>query len=235
MENDAAEYVLGTLPMAERLAFAQRCSVDPAARGAVASWERRLEGLAARLPPVVPPRTVWHEVEKAIGRRVEGGPDLRLVQGVARTADLVPQLRRSARRWRVATIVSGSLAAALAVVVGGRELYPRPPADSYVAAINPGGDKPAMLVRVDLQTQRITIMPVAAQAPAGKSLQLWYIGAGRPPRSMGLVAQAASSTPLPADVRADSATFAVSVEPQGGSKVSGPSGPVAYSGQLIKE
>ena len=53
--------------------------------------------------------------------------------------------------------------------------------------MNRGGDKPALLVSVDLATRRILVMPVAAEAPAGRSLELWYIGDDKAPKPMGLV------------------------------------------------
>ena len=78
--------------------------------------------------------------------------------------------------------------------------------------------------------------PVAAQAPAGHSLELWYIGGGHAPRSMGLVGDVAAHAAIPAGADADGgATFAVSVEPAGGSRTGSPTGAVLYSGQLVKE
>ncbi len=232
-DEDAAEYVLGTLPASDRIAFAARLDTDPAARDAVLAWERRLGDLSTPIAPVVPPQTVWAGIERALDESGGSVPRLRVVEGGA--PDLVPQLRRTLSRWRAATLAASGLAAALAVYVGVQELSPRSDAGSYVAAVSRGGDRPALLVRVDLQTHRITVVPVAAEAPAGKSLQLWYIGAGQQPRSMGLVDRAAKSAPLPDGVDAEAATFAVSIEPQGGSPGKGPTGPVAYSGQLIRE
>ncbi len=236
LEDDAAEYVLGTLPLAERTAFGARLDTDARAREAVSMWERRLGDLATPEPAIVPPQAVWTAIEHALQWNTGGAvPHLRLVPGSARGADVVSRLRRSAERWRTAAIALGAMAAALAVFVGIRELSPQADTVSYVAAVNRGGDGPALLVRVDLRTRRVVVTPVAAEAPAGKSLQLWYIGAGQAPRSMGLVDHAATSMPLPGGVDAGLASFAVSVEPQGGSKVDGPSGPVAYSGKLIRD
>ncbi len=235
LENDAAEYVLGTLPIAERTAFGARLETDAAARAAVSAWERRFSDLPVP-PSIAPPQSIWTAIEQALGWNTGAAvPHLRLVAGGARGTDVVARLRRSAGRWRIAALASGAVAAALAVFVGIRELAPPADLGSYVAAVNRGGDKPALLVRVDLRTRRVMITPVAAEAPAGKSLQLWYIGAGLAPRSMGLVDRSATSMPLPDGIDAGLASFAVSVEPQGGSKSDGPSGPVAYSGALIKD
>ena len=105
-----------------------------------------------------------------------------------------------------------------------------------MAAVNRGGDKPALIVTVDLKTRQVVVRPVAAQAPSGHSLELWYVAGGRAPRSMGLVSEAAAHAAIPEGADADgAASFAVSVEPPGGSRTGGPSGAVLYSGQLVKE
>ncbi|WP_174243210.1 anti-sigma factor, partial [Beijerinckia sp. L45] len=137
-------------------------------------------------------------------------------------------------------VAASSLAAALLVFVGVREFVPGAEQSTYVAAINPGGGKPAMLVQVDLKTKSVKVRCLTAAAPAGKSLELWYIGDGKPPRSMGVVKHEAVSLKIPTDARADyeaaeSGAFAVSVEPKGGSTTGAPTGPVVYSGQLVKE
>ena len=78
-------------------------------------------------------------------------------------------------------------------------------------------------------------MPVAAKAPSGRSLELWYIGDDKTPRAMGLVDKEPATMAMPADATPSGATLAVSVEPPGGSTTGGPTGPVVYSGQLIRE
>ena len=106
---------------------------------------------------------------------------------------------------------------------------------SYVAVVNRGGEQPALVIRVDLASGNVYVRPLAAEAPAGKSLELWYIGAGKAPKSMGVVGDDAIKMPLPAGLALEKASFAVTVEPKGGSPTGDPTGPVVYSGQLIKE
>jgi anti-sigma-K factor RskA len=48
---------------------------------------------------------------------------------------------------------------------------------------------------------------------------------------MGLVDRALEKIPLPAGASIEKANF----EPEGGSPTGGPTGPVVYSGQLLKE
>ena len=236
-DNDlqAAEYVLGTLDSAERAAFERQMRDDQAARRAVDGWEYRFAGLAGRLEPVTPSASVWERIELALGGAVERRPGFTVIDGGAPRVDGAG-LAASRRRWRAAALSFGALAAALAVFVIANLAQPSvAPGERYIAAVNRGGDQPALIVRVDLATRQILVMPVAAEAPAGRSLELWYIGDDKPPRPMGLVDKSPATMPIPAGAAGAGATFAISVEPPGGSTTGAPTGPVVYSGKLIKE
>ena len=233
LDSRAAEYVIGTLSGDERAAFSASLATDELARADVAAWERRLSPLQFVGAEVPPPANLWSQLERAIGVPV---PDrFRVIDGGASPSSAI---LRSRDRWRVSALAMAGIAAALVAFVIVREIsaFGPPDAATYVAAINRGGDKPALIVTVDLKTRQVVLRPVAAQAPAGHSLELWYIDRGRSPRSMGLVTDAATRAPIPAGAEADgAATFAVSLEPLGGSKTGSPTGAVLYSGQLVKE
>ena len=233
---EAAEYVLGTLDPAERSAFAQRLRGDTVARRDVDAWERRFAGLADQLDPVVPAAALWDRIERAIS----GTDDLRpsgfaVIDGGASRAR-GEGLAASRARWRAAALSLGALAAALAVfVVAGLSPSKVAPGARYIAAVTRGGAQPALIVRVDLATREILVMPVAAETPKGRSLELWYIGDDKPPRPMGLVDTSPATMAIPTGATGAGATFAISVEPPGGSTTGAPTGPVVYSGKLIKE
>lgn len=233
----AGEYVLGTLDARERETFAERIKRDDAARRAVIAWDARLAGLGGRVDAIAPPPDVWSRIERSLAGA--GGATMhpfKVIPGGGQGADTTA-IRRSRNRWRTGALLSGALAAALLVALAGqvwRGLLPASDGNTYVAAVNRGGDKPALIVRVDLKTGQVLVRPVSAAAPAGKSLELWYIGSDKTPRSMGLVDKDVSKLHLPG-AAANDATFAVSVEPTGGSKTGAPTGPVVYAGQLVKE
>ena len=221
LDMRAAEYVLGAQSAEERAAVRRDIERDGALRAAVARWEERLLPLAQSMPGVAPSPDLL--------ARIKAGLPLRAAN------DDVVILRADVRRWRTIATLAGGIAAMLAVFVGIRSWSDaQNPQGVYVAAVNRGGDAPALIVRVDLASGRVFVRPVAAETPAGKSLELWYIGAGAAPKSMGWVG-ARDTLALPAGASVDTANFAVTVEPAGGSPTGGPTGPVVYAGELVRE
>ena len=89
---------------------------------------------------------------------------------------------------------------------------------------------------VNLDRQELTVRPVAARTPPGKAYELWIIdprlGA---PRSLGVIGETTRAASLSAFDRAvvQDATYAVTVEPPGGSPTGKPSGPPVFVGKLI--
>jgi anti-sigma-K factor RskA len=217
----AGEYVLGTLADDERRAAEARLAADPDFRQAVARWEARLQPLAngAGELPVSPELRA------------------RLLAGVAadavsvETGGNVVALHRSLRRWRVATILAGAVAAALAAVVVTGQIQPAPQTE-FVAVLTAGGESPAFVATVDTAAGTISVRRVAAAPPPGKSYELWSIAPGSAPRSLGLVEAASISQPLPI-VPAGDVILAVTLEPAGGSPTGAPSGAPVFSGTLV--
>jgi anti-sigma-K factor RskA len=222
-DMQAAEYVLGALPADERRAFEALLAHDPAARQAVENWQRHLLPLNDVLNDVEPPEHVWQAIETALPISAATPPSLLL-------------LRRSRNRWRTGAIVMGALAAGFAAVSIDHLLKtPREAVGSYVAVVNRTGDQPALIIRVDLATRTVFVRSVATNVPEGHSLELWYIGNHLAPKSMGLVDKIDRTISLPEGASIEKANFAVTVEPPGGSPSGAPTGPIVYSGQLLKE
>ncbi len=79
---------------------------------------------------------------------------------------------------------------------------------------------------------------VSAEREAGKSYELWLVSdrfSG--PRSLGVIGDTDFTRAALAAYDQDtisSATYAVSVEPQGGSTTGAPTGPVVYAGKLVE-
>ncbi len=221
----AAEYVLGTMPASERLEFETELSGNPALRLRVQYWEVKLSPLAASVPDIEPPSDMLARVERAIDLGRQG--DVLNLQ----------QLQRSRNLWRSIAVAATALAAALAFFAFLPATFFGDRSD-YIAIVDRGGDLPALIVHVDLKKQVLAVQAVAAQTPDDRSLELWLIAGASPPTSAGLLEGTGSTKVLPSGFDRSNiinATFAVSVEPRGGSPTGKPTGPVIYSGKLIRE
>src|SRR4029079_5352551 len=109
----------------------------------------------------------------------------------------------------------------------------------YVAVLQKDAASPAFLLTIDLEKKLLMVRTVGADKQPGKNYELWLISNRFPgPRSLGVIANDEfSMQPRLAtyDVATiNSATYAVSIEPVGGSTTGAPTGPVVYSGRLIQ-
>jgi anti-sigma-K factor RskA len=148
-------------------------------------------------------------------------------------------LTRRVRRWRTATGLAGALAASLVIALAVREIDRPPSAGNLVAVLQKDAASPAFVLTVDLSAKSFTVRSVAPERQAEKSYELWLVSDKLPaPRSLGLVGQSEFDTRralagFDAAVIAN-ATYAVSVEPKGGSPTGQPTGAVVYAGKLIQ-
>jgi anti-sigma-K factor RskA len=222
----AAEYALGTLAAAERATLAARRLREPELDEAIRAWEGRLAPLGEATPEIEPPRDLLPGIEALI----RGAPP----DAPANPAVLT--LRRSLARWRAAAIAASVIAGALAIGFIAREITRQSVPREYVAILQKDAASPAIEVTVNLDKQELSVRPVEARAPPGKSFELWIIDAKLgAPRSLGVIGEASRAASLsgydPAVLQ--SATYAVTVEPPGGSPDGKPSGPPAFVGKLI--
>ena len=106
----------------------------------------------------------------------------------------------------------------------------------YVAILQKDPASPAFEVTVDLDRRELSVRPVAATPPPGKAYELWIIdnrlGA---PRSLGVIGDDRRGESLAGYDRAvvADATYAVTVEPPGGSPTGQPSGAPVFVGKLL--
>ena len=171
-------------------------------------------------------------------------------------------LSRRLRRWRAATMAMTALAACVVAVVVVRELNPdglpaqlrpkpkivqvtntveltAPAPAEFVAVLQKDAFSPAFLLTLDLEKKTVTVRAVGAERQAGKSYELWLVSDKYPaPRSLGLIGgeqftvrQALGGYDAGTVNRA---TYAVSLEPEGGSPTGVPTGPVLYTGKLVQ-
>jgi anti-sigma-K factor RskA len=228
----AAEYVLGTLSAHERAEVDRRLRREPELARAVAAWERRLDPLVDAIPPVPAPLQAYQAIKARIGGAESVQPPNR-----ARKAEIV-DLQRRLRWWRGSAIAAAAMAASLVAFVAVRETAPL--RDEKFVAVLEGDDRnPAFVAAVSTKDKSIMVLSVRSLAPApGHSHELWALSGDNPaPRSLGLLS-AKSRFPAekigaidPAGLR--QTTFAISVEPEGGSPTGQPTGPVVFTGKLV--
>jgi anti-sigma-K factor RskA len=107
----------------------------------------------------------------------------------------------------------------------------------FVAVLQPNAASPAFILTVDVATRTASVRRVSGGPPPGKSYELWLVSDRFPaPRSLGLVgandfAKPALASYDPAII--SGATYAVSLEPEGGSPNGQPT-QVLFAGKLIE-
>jgi hypothetical protein len=109
----------------------------------------------------------------------------------------------------------------------------------FVAVLQQDGNSPAFILTVDAATKNFTVRRVGATEEPGKSFELWLISDKLPqPRSLGVIGagdfteRPVLSSYDPATI--NDATFAVTVEPAGGSPTGSPTSAPIFSGKLIE-
>lgn len=173
-------------------------------------------------------------------------------------------LTRRAQRWRGVATAMGAIAAALIALIGVQVTRPdllpaglRPKADvqvvqapaptpqqlaaqsQYVALLQTDASSPAFILTVDAATKNFTVRRVGAEPQMGKSYELWIVSDKfQAPRSLGVIGgdefttRAALASYDPDTV--NQATYAVTIEPEGGSPTGSATGPIVFTGKLIE-
>jgi anti-sigma-K factor RskA len=173
------------------------------------------------------------------------------------------RLAARVQRWRsiatVATAIAAALVALLAVGAYQPDLLPdairpkprtqlvevktppapAPAAAQYVAVLQKDGGSPAFILTVDGATKNFTVRKVGAQPEPGKSYELWIVSDKlQRPRSLGVIgSNDFTARPVLSAYDPDvvnQATYAVTVEPEGGSPTGVATGPIVFTGKLVE-
>jgi anti-sigma-K factor RskA len=174
----------------------------------------------------------------------------------------VVRLSARARRWRNVATFTTAIAAALVAMIA-TQLYapdrlpeglrPKvrtqvvevkttivPPASGqFVALLQKDSASPAFILTVDGASKNFTVRRVGATPEPGKSYELWLVSDKLPgARSLGVIGGNDFTTrPALASYDADTvnkATYAVTLEPEGGSPTGVATGPIVFTGKLIE-
>ena len=226
----AQRYVLGVQRGMARRRFASLIRARPEVRRRVNYWERRLTPLAWSLPPIQPSELVWQRLCRHLG--------------------IGPASSQPARRdgWKSAAAMFALVA--MVTAVGWWRVASRPPEvvtetviehvpeDVAVALVSDAAGQPLWLARIAPDSAELLVRTVNdVEARPDNDYQLWALTDAGVPVSLGLLPQTGQRSVSLSDAAlaaiADSSTVAVSLEPQGGSPESTPTGPVLYTAALL--
>ncbi|QNK71211.1 anti-sigma factor domain-containing protein [Variovorax sp. PAMC26660] len=229
----AGEYVLGTLSAGARAAVEARMPNEPALREAVRAWEARLLPLTALAAPVDPSPSLWSRIE----RSVDGlGKASSKAKAKKAQASGVAGWWNNLQLWRGLAAGGFATAALLLAVVVTRDATP-PVTQYMVVLVAPQDKAPGWVIQTN-SARQLNLVPLGTMVvPPQKSLQFWTkADQWRGPVSLGLVKQG-QSLRIPIDKLPPlepNQLFELTLEPENGSPIDRPTGPILYIGRAVK-
>lgn len=224
IETLAGEYVLGTLSAGTRAAVEVRMASEPALRDAVRAWEARLLPLTVLAAPVDPSPALWPRIERSVGPVAPARPSA------------LSTWWNNLQLWRGLAGTGFAAAAVMAAVLVTRLGAPAAP-QYMVVLVAPQGTAPGWVVQAS-STRQLSLVPLGnTVVPAQKSLQFWTkADQWRGPVSLGLV-KPGQTLRIPIDqlppLEANQ-LFELTLEPENGSPIDRPTGPIQFIGRAVK-
>lgn len=202
-EGLAAEYVLGSLPLPERIEAERLMRGDADFAALVADWQARLSALDDSYVPVPPPADLLGRIEARLFPR--------------------PEPQAGPRRWLA--ILGGLAVAATALFLALAYLPVGGPEPVPVATLTGEGQPLVVAALYDADDGRLTLRRTAGPpAATGQDYEMWVIPEGAAPISVGVLRDDDLQVPL-ADLPAGT-TLAITLEQEGGSPTGQAQGPL---------
>lgn len=217
-DNDdflAAEFVLGVLDEPMRAQLARRMTADADFAQQVTHWQKAFSGIDVTTQDVTPAPDVWWAIQRDINQ-------------TPLAAVAPPRSRPTAWvGWALAAALAGVLV--FTYVTKPEQASPMQP----VAVLNGARPGEQFVVSVNKSASMIQVSALNVTLPQNKNLQLWLIKGSHPPRSLGLITRTTGNAfTLGTESLDNQSVLAISLEPVGGSKRAGPSGPVIFQGKI---
>lgn len=221
LDGLAGEYVLGCLPLAKRREVEAALPRDAELRASVAQWEARLLPLTRLAEPVEPSPQLWGRIAASVAA------------AAARPARAGWWDRLGL--WRSLAAAGFAAAAAMAVIT---VQQPGALAPRYMVVLAAPDNMAPGWVLQSQDSGKLRLVPLRnTPVPAARSLQLWTKGDGwAGPVSLGLV-QPGKAVEVPlGDLPplAPNQLFEITLEPEAGSPLKRPTGPILFIGRAVK-
>lgn len=220
----AAEYVVGTLSAAEHDEVAQALPRDTALQKDVYFWQDKLLAMTRMLAPVEPSPAVWSRIEHSINqaKTSRAGPARPWWEGLA--------------FWRFGAAFASVLAVVLALQLTATVDAPVP-GTRYLAVLQSPDKQDAGWIVEAAVGGKLRLIPLGTTTVAPqKALQFWTkTKDASAPTSLGLVppdrVTEIDVASLPALEREQ--LFELTLEPETGSPIGRPTGPILYVGRTV--
>lgn len=219
----AAEYVIGTLSVAEHDEVEHALARDTGLQQEVYFWQDRLLAMTRMLAPLEPSPAVWSRIEHSLSRA-----------RADRAAPAQPWWEGLAF-WRFGAAFASVLAVVLALQL--RPVDAPAPATRYLAVLQSPDKQDAGWIVEATAGGKLRLIPLGTTAVAPqKALQFWTKAQGASaPTSLGLVppdrVTEIDVASLPALEREQ--LFELTLEPETGSPIGRPTGPILYVGRTV--
>lgn len=224
----AGQYVLGTLEGVQKLTFESWLERDAALQAEVYFWQDQLLPLGAHIPAEQPSALSWPLIEAKLKPR-------HLPQDVAAN----DSRWQSVGLWRWASGLSMAAVLVLSLTLFMREPQLVPEVRYVAVLMSPGDQSTGWVVQASERELRLvpTGAALTAVVPAGKSLQFWTKPEGASkPTSLGLV-RPGQAIVVPLDQLpgvSQRQLFELTLEPEGGSTIGKPTGPIQFIGRAVQ-
>jgi anti-sigma-K factor RskA len=225
----AAEFVSGLLDPAQRAEAERRVETDPAFANLVAQWRERLSDLDRTAPSMPIEPTLWQRIETGIATppQTKRSPRPGLFSRLWNSIDGL----RAATATSLASALVFAIVAGVALTYATREAVRKP---VYVAILVSDDTKQPGAVVNAFADGRVEMIPLTdINVPPGRALEIWTLwDRNIGPRSVGLIDRA-RTVQLNLDKLPPTGPdqlFEITLEPEGGSPIGRPTGPILYKG-----
>lgn len=223
------EYVLGTLSQDDHAAFSQALAQSTVLQAEVYAWQDRLLSLTKQAVPLSPRVQLWQRIDATLG-----------ALSAARLPHPSSNLNVAPPWWQRLGLWQGlsGLAVAASLVMAVLLVQQHRVGDRYLAMLQSPQDQTTAWVVEIRAGGTLVLRPVSDMGvvPAGRSLQFWTKMQGAAgPTSLGLV-KAGQPLEIPVSRLPGVGTqqlFEITLEPENGSPIGRPTGPILYVGRTI--